>query len=68
MSESVFKLVEAVGCSATSIEDAVNAALSQTAKTVQNLRWFEVVEIRGAIDADKARQWQVTLKIGSASE
>jgi flavin-binding protein dodecin len=60
----VFKKIELTGCSSTSIEDAVQAALAKASETIRNMRWFEVVEIRGAIDQDKAAQWQVTLKIG----
>ena len=65
MSEKVFKLVELTGTSAKSVEDAVQTALTKAAETVGQLRWFEVVEIRGAVDQDKVSQWQVTVKIGT---
>jgi hypothetical protein len=64
----VFKLIELTGTSSTSIEDAANAALAKAAKSVRNLRWFEVTEIRGAINDDQVAQWQVTLKAGFAVE
>jgi len=32
------------------------------------MRWFEVTEIRGAINEDQVAQWQVTLKAGFAVE
>ncbi len=38
--------------------------LRRAAKTVQKMRWFEVVETRGTIEDDHVAQWQVTLKIG----
>ena len=64
----VFKLIELTGTSSTSIEEAVNAALAKASKSVRNMRWFEVTEIRGAINEDQVAQWQVTLKAGFAVE
>ncbi len=65
MDESkVYKLIELTGTSAESMDDAVDNALAKAAETVRNLRWFEVTEIRGAIDDDQVRQWQVNIKVG----
>ncbi len=66
MPDRVFKKIEVTGTSNKSIEEAVQNALAKSAKTVRNLRWFEVVEVRGNIDNDHVGQWQVTLKIGFA--
>ncbi|MBK9471576.1 MAG: dodecin domain-containing protein [bacterium] len=66
MSDRVYKKIEITGTSATSIEDAVKNAVEHAAKTVRNMRWFEVVETRGHIDDDKVAEWQVTLKVGFA--
>ena len=68
MSDSVYKLIELTGTSSNSIEDAVNNALAHAEKSVRNLRWFEVVETRGAISGGKASQWQVTIKVGFSLE
>ncbi|PIU62790.1 MAG: dodecin flavoprotein, partial [Armatimonadetes bacterium CG07_land_8_20_14_0_80_59_28] len=43
---------------------AVNSALARAAKTVRDLRWFEVEEIRGDIEDGKVGHWQVSLKVG----
>lgn len=64
MSDAIFKKVELVGTSDTSIEDAVNNALAKAAQTVRNIRWFEVLETRGSVEEGKVGQWQVTLSIG----
>ena len=64
MSDHIYKLVELVGTSTTSIEEAVNNAISRAAKTVRNLRWFELVETRGHIQEGKVDHWQVTVKVG----
>ena len=64
MSDSVYKLIELTGTSKTSIEEAVQTAIDQAAKSVRNMSWFEVTETRGAIEKGKVALWQVTLKIG----
>lgn len=64
MSDHVYKLIELTGSSTTSIEDAVQKAVARAARTVRNMRWFEVCETRGTIDGDKVSCWQVTIKVG----
>ncbi|EAA3799377.1 MULTISPECIES: dodecin [Pseudomonas] len=59
-----YKLIDLVGSSRTSIEDAINNALTECAKSVRNLDWFEVVETRGHIENGKVGHYQVTLKVG----
>ena len=64
MSDPVFKKIELTGCSDESIEEAVQNAISRASETVRQMRWFEVTEIRGAIDDDKVAQWQITMRVG----
>lgn len=64
MSDHIYKKIELVGSSSKSIEDAVNNAIAKAAKSLHNLRWFEVVETRGHIEGNKVGHWQVTIKIG----
>ncbi len=64
MTNHVYKKIEITGTSSSSIEEAVGNALAHAAKSVQNLKWFEVVETRGTIEAGRVSQWQVTVKIG----
>jgi dodecin len=64
MSDHIYKKLELVGSSATSIEDAVTNALARAQKTIRNMRWFEVVETRGHIEDGKVNEWQVTVKVG----
>ena len=68
MSEHVYKVVELVGSSATSIEDAVQAAITRANQTLRNLRWFEVLETRGQVEDGKVLHYQVTLKVGFKME
>ena len=68
MSDHVYKKIELVGSSPTSIEDAVANAIARAGKTVRNMRWFEVTETRGHIENGKIAHWQVTVKIGFTLE
>ena len=64
MSDHIYKKLELVGTSTTSIEDAIHNAINRASQTLRNLRWFEVVETRGHIDDGKVQHWQVTVKVG----
>lgn len=64
MSEHVYKQIELVGSSKTSIEDAVKNALARASSTLRNLDWFEVTETRGHIENGQVGHWQVSLKVG----
>ena len=64
MQDHVYKIIELVGSSETSIEDAVQGAVARAAQTVKHLRWFEIVQTRGHIEEGKVRHYQVTLKAG----
>jgi len=64
MPEKTYKLIELVGVSATSIEEAIQNAISRANQTLKNLDWFEVVEARGLIQEGKINQFQVKLKVG----
>ena len=59
-----YKIIEIVGSSPTSIEDAIQSARAETSKTVRNLDWFEVLETRGHIVDGKVGHYQVALKVG----
>lgn len=64
MSEHIYKIMELTGSSATGMQDAIENAIARAAKTVQDMRWFEVVETRGHIEQGKIGHWQVTIKVG----
>jgi flavin-binding protein dodecin len=64
MSEHVYKKIELVGSSKTSIEDAVQSAIKKAGETIKNLRWFEILETRGQIVEDEVAFWQVSIKVG----
>ena len=64
MSEHVYKMLELVGSSTTSTDDAIRNAIETAAKTVRHIDWFQVVETRGHVADGKVAHYQVTLKVG----
>ncbi|WP_309603039.1 dodecin [Sphingomonas sp.] len=64
MSDHVYKIVELVGSSPTSIEDAIQTAIARASSTIENIRWFEVTDTRGHVEGGKVSHYQVTIKIG----
>jgi flavin-binding protein dodecin len=68
MKDHVYKVIEIVGSSQTSIEEAINTGIAQANKTIRNMDWFEVVQTRGHIESGKVGHFQVTLKIGFTLE
>jgi flavin-binding protein dodecin len=68
MDEHIYRVIEIVGSSPSSIEDAINNAITRADATIRNLRWFEILRTSGQIEAGKARHFQVTLKVGFTME
>ena len=64
--ERVYKVIEIVGSSDRSVDDAIKTAVATASKTIRHMGWFEVVQTRGHIENDKVGHFQVTLKIGFA--
>ena len=64
MSDHVYKLVELVGSSTLSSDDAIRNAIETAAKTLRHIDWFEVLETRGHVADGKVAHFQVTLKVG----
>ena len=64
MANHVYSISEVVGTSPDGIEAAVGNAVTQAAKTVRNLDWFEVGGIRGHLEDGQIAHFQVTMKVG----
>jgi flavin-binding protein dodecin len=62
--DRVYKLVEIVGTSQKSLTDAIERGVKRASKTLHNLDWFEVTELRGRIEEGKVSQYQVKMKLG----
>tara|TARA_R110001592_G_scaffold107220_4_gene300329 strand:+ start:138 stop:347 length:210 start_codon:yes stop_codon:yes gene_type:complete len=64
VSDHIYKHLELTGSSTRSMEDAVQQAIKRAAATIENIRWFEVVETRGHVEDGKIAHWQVVIKLG----
>lgn len=64
MSTKVFKKITVTGCSEQSYEEAIEAAVAKAAESVHGMAWFEVTEMRGAIQDGKPCEWQATVDVG----
>ena len=69
MSDDVYAVSEIVGSSGESIDGAVQNALARARKTLRQLDWFEVTEIRGHLaDDGTLAHYQVSIKVGFKME
>ena len=59
-----YKIIEIVGISSKSYDDAVKNAVSEASKTLTGLSWFEIVQMRGGIKEGNIEEYQVILKVG----
>jgi len=64
MRENTYKLIELVGSSEHTMEDAIRHAIERASLTLKGLDWFEVTEARGLIHDGKVSQYQVKMKVG----
>lgn len=64
MTGDTYKKIEIVGTSMESVTEAISNAILKAAKTVDELSWFEVVEIRGRIEDGEVAEYQVAMKLG----
>ena len=64
MAGNIYSVSEIVGSSAESVDDAIRGAVARASRTLHNLDWFEVTDLRGRIEEDGGCRFQVTLKVG----
>jgi len=65
MSDHIYPITEVYGLSETSIDDAIQKAVSAASKSVRNIEWFEVTQIRGHVGEDgQVAHYQVGVKLG----
>ena len=64
MTDRTYRVTEIVGTSTDGLDQAIRNGIGRAAKTLHNLDWFEVSEIRGHLANDAIEHYQVTLKVG----
>ncbi len=63
MDNKTYKLIEIVGTSPESFAHAAANGVERASKTLHNVDWFEVTEMRGRIADGKIAQYQVKMKV-----
>lgn len=64
MADNVYRLVEIVGTSPDGVDAAVRNGVKRAGRTLRNVDWFEVTEIRGHLREGEIADWQVGIKVG----
>jgi flavin-binding protein dodecin len=64
MSDNVYRVTEIVGSSTEGVDDAIRKGISRASRTLRNLDWFEVTQVRGHIENGEIEHYQVGLKVG----
>jgi len=65
---SVVKIVELVGCSDKSWQDAVENAVERAAKTIRNIRGVDVLGWTGKVKDGKIVEYRANVKISFVVE
>jgi hypothetical protein len=63
MAESVYKVIELVGTSTQSWEDAAKAAVDRAGKSLRDLRVAEVVQLDMQLDDGKVEAYRAKIKV-----
>jgi flavin-binding protein dodecin len=64
VADHIYRLAEIVGTSPDGVDDAIRNAISRAGRTLRNIDWFEMTEVRGHLVDGQVADWQVTVKIG----
>ena len=64
MPDKTYKLIELVGVSEESIQQAVRNAITRASRSLKGMDWFEVTEIRGLVKDGAVSEFQVQVKVG----
>jgi flavin-binding protein dodecin len=68
MTHHVYKSLELTGSSPKSSDDAIRTAIARASKSMRNIKWFQVTEMRGYVEGGDVAHWQVTIKAGFTLE
>lgn len=64
MSDHTYRIVEIVGTSPDGVDAAIRNGVKRAGRTLRNVDWFEVTEIRGNLQEGEVADWQVGIKVG----
>ena len=64
MDHRTYSIIELVGVSEYSYDDAARRAIARASDTLEGLGWFKVKELRGLIRNGEVAEYQVSLELG----
>jgi flavin-binding protein dodecin len=65
---TVIKIVELMGVSESSFDDAVRQAVKEAAKTIRNITGVEVIKSTAEVEGDEIFEYHVTVRLAFAIE
>ena len=64
MTDNVYSISEIVGTAPGGVDQAIRNAIARANRTLRNLDWFQVEEVRGYLSEGAIEHFQVRLKVG----
>jgi flavin-binding protein dodecin len=64
MDHRTYSIIELVGVSEHTYDDAASRAIARASATLEGLGWFKVTELRGLIRDGEVSEYQVSLDLG----
>ena len=64
MSDATYRVIELTGTSSVGVTEAMQSGVARANKTLRNLDWIEVNNIRGHIADGRIAHFQVSMKVG----
>ena len=64
MSDATYKVIELVGTSGDSVQQAIRNGIERAGQTIRGIDWFEVQNIRGRVENGNVAWFQVDMKVG----
>ena len=64
MPDKTYKIIELVGVSEESSQQAIRNAITRASESLKGLDWFEMTEVRGLVKDGQVSQFQVKVKVG----
>lgn len=63
INDGAVKVIEIIGISSKSFDDAINQALAKASKSVKGITGFEVIKHMASVEDGKIKQYKVNLKL-----
>jgi len=64
VSDATYRTIEVTGTSAVGVTEAMQNGVARANKTLRNLDWIEVNNIRGHVADGRIAHFQVSMKVG----